>query len=116
MEGDAETVNPNGLRQFTCAQWRDAKRGGREEATEAREKRMTARLNQLLESQPLDARAPPPLQAEGSALTSPPKLVGCFYFDDFNAAAATVNSVAERMMAVVAVMMMMMVTVAVMTT
>ena len=91
LEGDAETVNPNGLRQFTCAQWRDAKRGGREEATEAREKRMTATLKQLLESQPLNA---PPLQAEGNALTSPPKLVGCFYFDDLNAAAATMNSVA----------------------
>ena len=88
LDGETEPANPNGVRQFTCAQWRDAKGYDKEEETEEREreKRMTARLNQLLESQPLDARAPPPLQAEGSALTSPPKLVGCFYFDDFNAA------------------------------
>lgn len=88
----AGAANPNGLRQFTCAQWRDAKSEEGEVETVEREKWMTGRLRQLLESQPLDAA--PPLQAEGSALTSPPKLVGCFYFDDFNAAAATVNSVA----------------------
>ena len=91
LDGGAEMANPNGVRQYTCAQWRDgAARNGNEEETEERQNTMTATLKQLLESQLLDV---PPLQHEGSASTSSPKLVGCLYYDGLNSSAATLGSV-----------------------
>ena len=88
----AATANPKkGVRQFTCAQWKDAdvrRTPGQGNERANAERDLPARLRELL-------RAPPLLDEGNTPSSSPaPKLVGCFYFNDLNDAAAAAAAAA----------------------